>query len=415
MYRVSPHLDRLALSLLAGATLATLAVNLRPDLYYDLIETRLLPDSPFLPLLTPQVLITQGLMALFLFVLGKEFFESLRLEGGLLAAPAARRLLAPTLAGALLLPLALWTVTGQMGFSDLPGIEGWSLCLGADLALAWTFGRRLFGQDHPALPLLLFLAVALDMIAAGGIALERLTAALLALLPSPEVYDSANRLAGAVKLLWLLPAALAPLIYRATWGHHAVQDSQRQHRRSEALTPILITALITWGSVLMAGLPAALALLPMIPMIPHAPRSLGLFAEAEALLHDPLNRLESLILPALPVVVFLFGLTAGGIDFGALGPDTARTLGALALRPVGLVAGAVLAIGLLGASLPQGMRGRDLILVALLLTPGLTLPLLALDQGLGGGGAASGARAGLAMSLLFGPLALSLGRLWRHR
>lgn len=408
MYRVSPHLDRLALALLAGASLATLAVNLAPALYYDAIEMRLLPDSAFLPLLTPQVLVTQGLMALFLFVLGKEFYESLRLEGGILADPKVRRLLAPMIAGALVLPLGFWALSGWLGQTDLTGIEGWSLCLGADLALAWAIGRRVFGVDHPALPLLLFLAVALDMIAAAGLGLERLSAALLALLPAPELHDSANRLAGAAKLLWLLPAALAPLIYRRLWGHHDPQDSERQHRRAEALTPIVLTALVTWVAVLMSGLPAALALLPLIPMIPHAPRSLGLFAEAEALLHDPLNRLEARIMPALPLVAFLFGLVAGGIDLGALGPDTARIFTVQALRPLGLLIGAVLAVWLLGASLPRGMRGRDLMLVALVLAPGLTLPLLALDQGLGG--VASGARAGLALALVFAPLALILGR-----
>ncbi|NBZ86190.1 Na+/H+ antiporter NhaA [Stagnihabitans tardus] len=411
MIRVSPHLDRLALALLLGAATATLAVNLAPAAYYDAIEYRLLPDLALFPRLTPQTLVTQGLMALFLFVLGKEFFESLRLEKGILAAPAQKRLIAPALFGALCLPLFLWSVTGLLGLSDLPGIAGWSLCLGADLALAWAFGRRIFGPGHPALPLLLFLALALDMIAAGGIAAERLTLALTALLPSPEVPDSANRLAGAAKLLWLLPAALAPLVYRARFA--PTGPSERQHQRGQALAPILVTALITWASVLMAGLPAALALLPLIPLIPHAAHGLGLFAEAENRLQDPLNRLEARILPLLPVVAFLFGLTAGGVDFAILGPDVARTLGALALRPVGLLLGIGLGIGLMGARLPPGLRLRDLVLVALLLAPGLTLPLLALDQGLGGGGAAGGARAGLALSLLFGPLALGLARLMR--
>ena len=414
MYRVSPHLDRLALALLAGAALATVAVNLAPDLYYDAIEARLLPDSGFLPLVTPQILVTQGLMALFLFALGKEFFEALQLEGGALAHPRTRALFAPALAGGLVLPLTLWVVTGRMGLGDLPGQAGWSLCLGADLSLAWVFGRRLFGASHPALPLLMFLALALDMVAAGGIGLERFTLALTALMPAPDVADTANRLAGAGKLLWLLPAALAPLVYRRLFATHAApQESERQHRRAAALGPILLTALVTWGGVLMAGLPAALALLALIPMIPHARHSLGLFAAAESLLHDPLNRIEAAILPGLPLVAFLFGLTAGGVDLSGLGPDTGRVLAALALRPLGLWLGLRLALTL-GARLPEGVGRRDLPWIALLLMPGLTLPLLALDQGLGGGGLAAGARAGLALSLLAGPLALLLARLFNR-
>lgn len=413
MIRVSPHLDRLALALLLGAATATLAVNLAPAAYYDAIEYRLLPDLALLPRLTPQTLVTQGLMALFLFVLGKEFFESLRLEKGPLSSPAQRRLVAPALAGALILPLILWSTLGLMGLSDLPGIAGWSLCLGADLALAWAFGRRVFGPDHPALPLLLFFALALDMVAAGGIAAERFTLALTALLPSPELPDSANRLAGAAKLLWLVPAVLAPLVYRARFAMPATTETA--HQRGQALGPILVTGLVTWASVLLAGLPAALALLPLIPIIPHASHSLGLFAEAESRLHDPLNRLEARILPLLPPVAFLFGLTAGGVDLGILGPDVLRTFGALALRPLGLLLGIGFAVALLGARLPRGVRLRDMVLVALLLAPGMTLPLLALDQGLGGGGAAGGARAGLALSLLFGPLALGLSRLFDRK
>lgn len=410
MTRVSPHLDRLAFSMLAGVLLATLAVNLAPGTYYDVIEARLLPDLAFLPVLTPQLLVTQGLMALFLFVLGKEFYESLRLEGGPLAIRSTRRLMAAGLVGALALPLAFWLATGAAGLGDLPGGAGWSLTLGADLALALAFGRRLFGPNHPALPLLIFTALALDMTAAAAIGLERLFGAFAALWPQ-DGFDTENRIAGALRLLWLLPAAAALLTYARGFARHAApMDTERHHRRAEAATPILLTAAALWICTLMAGLPAALALLPLIPLIPHAARSLGLFAEAESLLHDPLNRIEARLLPLLPAFAFLFGLVAGAIDLGALGADTLRAAVAGLLRPLGLVLGCSLALAFGQARLPWGVTRADIGRIGLLLVPGLTLPFLALDQGLGGGGLADAARGGLGLTLLAAPITLALSR-----
>ena len=66
--------------------------------------------------------------------------------------------------------------------------------------------------------------------------------------------------------------------------------------------------------------------LPILPVIPHADRAFGLFAEAEELLHDPLNRLAHLLVRPLAVVLFLFGLTRGGIDLQAFAPTTLTVL-----------------------------------------------------------------------------------------
>ncbi|MFN3576852.1 MAG: Na+/H+ antiporter NhaA, partial [Tabrizicola sp.] len=88
MYRVSSVLPRFALALLAGVVLATLWVNLAPAGYYDAIEWRLLDlDLPRwiapLPIsLTPMTLVSDGLMALFLFIVGKELWEALVAEHG---------------------------------------------------------------------------------------------------------------------------------------------------------------------------------------------------------------------------------------------------------------------------------------------------------------------------------------------
>jgi NhaA family Na+:H+ antiporter len=154
--------------------------------------------------------------------------------------------------------------------------------------------------------------------------------------------------------------------------------------------------------------------LPLILVIPHAERSFGLFAEAEAYLHDPLNRLAQMVIRPLPVILFLFGLTRGGVDVSALGPTTLRVLEALWIgKPLGLLLGALAVLTLRGWRMPQSLHLLDLFLIAVLSGMGMTVPLLALDSALPGGLVADEARAGVALSLLFGPLALGLARLLR--
>ena len=93
MYRVSPFVRRFAWALLGGAGVATVWVNLSPASYYDMIEWRFLeherlsalPFAQVLPetfLLTPVTLVSDALMALFLFFVGKELWEALVLERG---------------------------------------------------------------------------------------------------------------------------------------------------------------------------------------------------------------------------------------------------------------------------------------------------------------------------------------------
>jgi len=157
---------------------------------------------------------------------------------------------------------------------------------------------------------------------------------------------------------------------------------------------------------------AALGLLPVIPAIPHADRAFGLFAEAELLLHDPLNRLAHLLVRPLAVVLFLFGLTRGGIDLAAFAPTTLTVLAALWIgKPLGLLLGALSVAWLLRLPLPAGIRIRDLVLIAAISGMGFTAPLLTLDTALPGGAMTEAARLGLALSLLAWPAALLLARL----
>ncbi len=399
MYRVSPFVRHFAWALLGGATLATLWVNLDAASYYDAVEFRLLDLS--LPqvfggnrmVLTPMFLVAHGAMALFLAFLGKELWEALILERGAFHGRRAAIPLAGVIGGSLGAVL-IWVLVGA-------GIEtaeeasfglGWQVPLGSDVVLGYVIGRRVFGAGHPALHLLLLIMIGYDLVAL-----------LLLGLSDPMV---------TLRLAWLLLPLAASLGVWLIFGRNAGPDSpERARRRGLALWPYVLAGLVSYIGVAASGLPPVLGLLPVIPAIPHADRSFGVFAEAEAFLHDPLNRLAHHLVRPVAVVLFFFGLTRGGIDLGAFGPTTLTVLAALWIgKPLGLLLGLMLGHMIFRASLPEGITLRALLLLALITGMGFTVPVLGLETALPGGGMTEGARLGLALSLLIGPLALLLAR-----
>ncbi len=403
MYRVSPFVRHFGLALLSGAGLATLWVNADPASYYDAIEFRL-ADLP-LPLwlaprglsLTPMTLVSDGLMALFTAFVAKELWEALVLERGALSAGRARAPLAAVIGGSIGAVLVWLLVSAliETAAEATPG-AGWQVPIGSDVVLGYLVARRAFGAGHPALHLLLLMAIGFDI-----------TGLVVLGLSDPDI---------SLRLVWLaLPVAAAAGVWALYGRPPAPGATERDRRRGLHLWPYVIAGLLSFAGVAASGLPPALGLLPVIPAIPHADRSFGLFAEAEEYLHDPLNRLAHLMVKPLAVVLFLFGLTRGGIDLAAFAPTTLSVLAALWIgKPLGLMLGLIGAMAFLGARLPQGIGTRDLLLIAVILAMGFTVPVVALDPALPGGAMTEAARLGLALSLLAGPLALVLARRLRR-
>ena len=403
MYRVSPFVRRFAQALLSGMALATLWVNLSPASYYDALEWRLLDlDLPHwlapLPIsLTPMLIVSHLMMPLFVAFIAKELWEALVLSRGAMAGRQALAPLAGILGGAIGAAL-VWIAISALIVTNYSGgfAQGWQVPVGGDVVLAYFVARAVFGAGHPALHVSLLLAIGLDIL---GLLLTGLT--------DPEA---------TWRLAWLaLPAVAVISVWRLVARDPGPNAGEARRRRAMALWPYVLAGLVSWVGVVASGLPPELGLLPVLVVIPHADRSFGVFAEAEAFLHDPLNQMAHHLVKPLALVLFCFGLTRGGIDLGAFAPTTLVLIAALWIgKPLGLLLGLALAARLLGARLPAALTSRDVVLVAMIAGMGFTVPALSLESALPGGLMAEAARLGLAISLLAGPAALVLSRLMRR-
>jgi NhaA family Na+:H+ antiporter len=405
MYRVSPFMQRFAISLCLGVALATLWVNSAPASYYDMIEWRMSdlawikPLFPAPPSLTPLNLVAEVLIPLFMFLIGKELWEAIVLERGGLSGRAAILPLAGAL-GAASAAVLLWQVLAI--WIDPNGETllrtGWPMPIGGDVVLVYLFGRLTFARTSNALRLLLLVMIALDMM---GLILLGLT--------HPN--------GGLLRLTWLVLPLLTALILWRLHGRpsqtalNGRAESERARRYATRLWPYVMAGIISYAGIIAAGLPGALGLLPIIPAIAHANRSFGLFAEAEELLTDPLNRLAHALIWPITVILFIFGITRGGIDLAAFAPPTIMVLAAYWVgKPLGFLAATALALRFGGAKLPQDCTPAALVRVALLLGIGFTVPVLALDTALDGGEVAEAARLGLVASFAMGVITLVLPR-----
>lgn len=397
MYRVASFVPRFAKALLGGAVLATVWVNLSPASYYDSVEWRLLDlDLPVWVAsislsITPLNLVANGLMSFFLFFLGKELWEALTLEQGALKGRQAVLPAGLTLGGMIGAGLA-WILVGSLieTAQEASFAIGWQVPLGTDVVLCFFFGRAVFGPGHPALHLLLLLSIATDILAL-----------LIVGLVAPSV---------SLRLVWLLVPLAAALGTWALYGRTPPPDApERERRAGQRLLPYIAAGALSWIGVAASGLPPSLGLLPIIPAIAHADRSFGLFAEIEAALNDPLNRLSHALVWPLTAILFLFGLTRGGIDLMAYAPTTVTTLAALWLgRPIGMLVFGLGLAAVLGLRLPPGVTLRDILRIMAVLAMGFTIPVLSLETALPGGAMQEAARLGLALSLLAGPVAVLL-------
>ncbi|WP_162140854.1 Na+/H+ antiporter NhaA [Pseudorhodobacter ferrugineus] len=400
MTSASPYLITYAKALLAGAAIATLAVNIDAGTYYDIIEWHPFDSNPlaklrlFYPGFTLATVVSSLLMPLFVLLIAKELWEALVLEQGTLRGKLA---VAPLVmvAGGMIVSALVWQgLTAWLETAEeAVDATGWVMPFGSDMVLAYFFGRMIFGKGHAALQVLLFLCI-----------MDGLLGLVLGGVAAPINYN--------FRQLWLiLPLGAAAFGYFVlTKPLQSPTVTERDRLRAGRLWPWLVLGFFSWIGMSASGLPPLLAFLPLLPVMLHGDRSFGLFAEAEGFLNDPLNRVVHFLTVPVAVILFLFGLTRGAMDLGAFGPTTWIMLGALWLgKPLGIFATAAL-LKALGRPLPNRLGLPEMAYIAGLMAIGFTFPLIALETALPGGAMQEAARLGLGLSLLIGPALVLVSR-----
>ncbi len=400
MTPASPYLQHYAKALLAGAAIATLAVNIDPATYYDIIEWHPFDSDPlyklrlFYPGFTLATVVSSLLMPLFVLLIAKELWEALVLKHGTLHGKQA---IAPfaMVAGGMIAAALVWQgLTAAFETAEeAVDATGWVMPFGSDMVLAFFFGRMIFGKGHPALQVLLFMCIMDGILGLviGGVA-------------APINYK--------FRELWLiLPlGAVAFGYFKLTRPLQNPKATERDRQRAGQLWPWLILGFLCWIGMSASGLPPSLAFLPLLPVLMHSDRSFGLFAEAEGFLTDPLNRVSHFLTAPVTVILFLFGLTRGGMDLAAFAPTTWIMLGALWLgKPLGVMA-AVLVLKVVGQPMPNRLSMRETCYIAGLMAIGFIMPLIALETALPGGAMQEAARLGLGLSVLAGPVLVLLSQ-----
>ncbi len=296
--------------------------------------------------LTLHFLVNDILMALFFAIAAKEVFESL-LPGGSLSNPkkAATPLIATL--GGILGPASIY-LAGAAVFGQMDSLgRGWAIPCATDIAFSYLVARLIFGNGHPAIAFLLLLAIADD---AAGLVI------LAVAYPSKPIEP----------MWFLLTGGALALCY-------IFQKTLRLH---SFWWYLLIPGVMSWYSFQMAGIHAALGLVPVICCMPHAKSDLGLFAQMELNRHDTLNEFEHWWKYPVEIILGIFGLANAGVVMNSVGVGTWMVVAGLLIgKPVGITLCTLFAEKVLRLEVPAGMSYRHVITLGMIAGIGFTVAL----------------------------------------
>lgn len=328
------------------------------------------------------------LMAFFFAIAAKEVWEAL-LPGGPLANP--RKAATPLLAtfGGIVGPAGLYClavlIMGQWGELG----KGWAIPCATDIAFCYLVARLIFGTGHPAIAFLLLLAIVDD--AAGLVIIA-------------VAYPS-----GDLNLIWLLLAVGAVLM----------GIGLRYLRVTNFWWYLLIPGALSWVSFYMAGIHAALGLVPVVFTMPSANSDLGLFAQRELNREDTLNAFEHWWKNPVEIFLGLFGLVNAGVVLSSFGYGTAWVLlGLLVGKPLGITLFTFIGQRFFGLQIPGGMTYRHILTLGMVAGIGFTVALFVSAAAFGGNNLSVDQRAildaakmGALLSFAAAVLGFGLGRI----
>lgn len=280
-------------------------------------------------------------------------------------------------------------------------LKGWGVPTATDISLAWMFALLIFGAGHPAINVLLLLAIVDDALGMVIIAV---------FYPDPEA---------PVEPVWLLFVLLAMVVAYIL----------RKLNLNLWHWWVLIPGPLSWLGLIKAHVHPALALVFVVPFMPaHAKkkkgdqsylkhlgginkallkvvdmlpqtsakkgkgedgeelldeRSAAVKKAAEQLLHHthaPLHSFEHALKLPVDLGMFFFGLANAGVQLGAFGGITLSVIIALLVGKTLGIAGFGMLAMCMGFALPAGVTMVDLISMSALGGVGLTVALFVANQ-----------------------------------
>src|SRR5688500_4889914 len=313
-----------------GAAVALVWANTAPEGYFTFARLLAFPVNAIA-------------MVFFFGLLAQEIFEE-TMPGG--ALHDRRRWPVPLIAAVGGTVGAALTYAASFRSSTVPMfLDGWPNRAGIDIVLACFVVRAVFHR-HPAVTFLLVLALASNAIG------------FTALAPS-FLFDGTR--AGGSGLLMAVAVGLAAWLRR---------------KQVRAFWPyVLICGALSWLALYLEGFPPALALAPIVPFMPHTRRRLGeLFEDEVDAAGDSPRHYEHVWHYHVQIALLLFGLVNAGVMMTGYGEGTNATLLAALGRTAGILLATAGALAF-GLHLPATLSWRDLIVVALASSIGLTFSL----------------------------------------
>ena len=391
-----------SLPLIAGVFLGLITANLDHTFHEQVVDYHFLGKDAYLfdKPVTIHFVINEMFMVLFFGVAAKEITDA-ALPGGVLN--PIRRAINPllgTLGGVFGPVMVFFLLTwlfygGSQDFSRVA--NGWGIATATDIALAWLIARVVFGQFHPAVSFLLFLAVVDDAIGLGIIAI---------FYPDPEL---------PVEPVWLL-LTLA--------GMGAALGLRLLKVRFWPLY-ILVGGALSWVGLAKSAIEPALALVVIVPFLPsdapapshsqHDGEHEGEPANPEPAAHpaahgeSPLESFEHRLKLPVDLGLFFFAFANAGVTFGAINQVTFIILLSLILGKTIGISGFSLLARQLGFPLPAGMGVRHLVVTGLIGGIGLTVALFVAAKAYSGPPFQEPAKMGAVLSGGISLLAIALG------
>jgi len=263
-------------------------------------------------------------------------------------------------------------------------VVGWPVALSTDIGVSYLVARLIFRRHSSAIPFLLLLAIASDVLG------------FIMLAVFDQVGD-AHVVAGSivVGVAILLAYGLRRAGVKTFWLY------------------LIGPGAVSWWGLFWSGMHPALALVPIMPFLPHGRRDPGFLVDAQPTAHDALSQFEIWWRYPAHVTLFFFGLVNAGVPLHALEPGTwGMLIAALVGKPLGvlLAAGAAVAVGL---HLPRHVGWRELFVIGLIAAIGFSIGLFMTTALLTVGQLRSETSMGVLLTLVAAPLAFIAAKLLR--